>query len=1066
MGSEKTKVAVLGGGLGSIVSAFELTATPELREKYEVTVYQLGWRIGGKCASGRNADVFERIEEHGLHVWLGFYENAFKVMRDCYDELGREPGMPLATIEEALKPTYAVTLFEEYKDVWTHWDFILPENDETPGTGGVLPTFWDMAWMGLQWAWEFMEELLGLKVKSPALLERLAHIFFEVEEFDWQPAEKPPWWDDLVDELDHEFAAPEHTGEIRSLELAHALARGRSTAPEKYTNPAHHDYLVELLNRYRDWLWNKVVQPHLDDDKRRVYFTMFDTMASVLVGIIDDNLLERGFDAVNDLEFKEWLTKHGARPITLSNCPLIRGWYDLAFCYDNGDINKPDMAAGSTVRALLRLVFTYKGGFFWKMQAGMGDTVLTPFYQVLKRRGVTFKFFHAVTGLGLTADKKSIGTIEIVPQVELAVDAYDPLVEVNNLACWPSAPHWDQLKNGAALKKQGVNFEQQINPLKAKPQTLQKGKAFDLVVLGIPVGALPAICGELTADEENPRFKAMIDNARTVMTQAFQLWASQNAVTGMGLPFNPEAVAGSYVEPVDTFADMSHLLPREAWVEPYKPLNISYICGVLKEKEGETQEEADARVKRAAITYLNWDIDNIWPDAVVSKQDQAFNWDLLVDAQGGHGEERFNSQYWRANLSPSERYVQTPAKLVKYRLRTDESGYDNLFLTGDWIKNGMDAGCVESAVMSGMQASRAICGSPKVVVGEHDDWLQPAPAQEAAVSKTTQVARTAGSEQATYVNYGAMVNSNPPFLCQGTELLGFMVEGDFEKIKALCQQVLSDPAGDAVEYVPLTHWVVLAYADVAAISTTEPPLNHVGSVSEHQVATWIPVAAVKREAGVLVAQRLAWFVPYIIVDNAASLTGGREIYGYPKSFGWFDVIGEEPIEAIKVDVFGGDFGPDEHAGRHRLLELTGVDAAEGLKVNNEWQNMGDAFEEVKKLLWDMEDDQIVVPGLHLAEDLFEDMLKHEILQVFLKQFRSSTESSGACYQNINEVRSQVTRFNGASLLNKYKLTLHELDSHPITKDLGIKSQEAALSYVIKMDFTQGMSEIVWEWKGE
>ena len=99
--TEKTKVAVLGGGLGSIVTAYELTATPELREQYEVTVYQMGWRIGGKGASGRNPDAGYRIEEHGLHIWLGFYENAFKAMRACYEELGRQPGTPLAALEDA-----------------------------------------------------------------------------------------------------------------------------------------------------------------------------------------------------------------------------------------------------------------------------------------------------------------------------------------------------------------------------------------------------------------------------------------------------------------------------------------------------------------------------------------------------------------------------------------------------------------------------------------------------------------------------------------------------------------------------------------------------------------------------------------------------------------------------------------------------------------------------------------------------------------------------------------------------------------------------------------------------
>jgi len=53
--------------------------------------------LGGKGASGRNMDHGARIEEHGLHVWAGFYENAFRMMTRCYEELGRPPGSPLAT---------------------------------------------------------------------------------------------------------------------------------------------------------------------------------------------------------------------------------------------------------------------------------------------------------------------------------------------------------------------------------------------------------------------------------------------------------------------------------------------------------------------------------------------------------------------------------------------------------------------------------------------------------------------------------------------------------------------------------------------------------------------------------------------------------------------------------------------------------------------------------------------------------------------------------------------------------------------------------------------------------
>ena len=68
--SKAVKVAVLGGGMAGMTAAFELS-DPSLNGKYEVTVYQLGWRLGGKGASGRDIKNNDRILEHGLHVWLG-----------------------------------------------------------------------------------------------------------------------------------------------------------------------------------------------------------------------------------------------------------------------------------------------------------------------------------------------------------------------------------------------------------------------------------------------------------------------------------------------------------------------------------------------------------------------------------------------------------------------------------------------------------------------------------------------------------------------------------------------------------------------------------------------------------------------------------------------------------------------------------------------------------------------------------------------------------------------------------------------------------------------------------
>ena len=62
------------------------------------------------------------------------------------------------------------------------------------------------------------------------------------------------------------------------------------------------------------------------------------------------------------------------------------------------------------------------------------------------------------------------------------------------------------------------------------------------------------------------------------------------------------------------------------------------------------------------------------------------------------------------NIDPSDRYVQSVPGSDKFRLRSDESGYDNLVLAGDWTDSGFNAGCIEAAVMSGLQAANALLG--------------------------------------------------------------------------------------------------------------------------------------------------------------------------------------------------------------------------------------------------------------------------------------------------------------------------------------------------------------------
>ncbi len=308
---ERTKVAVLGGGVGGMTAAFELTATPALRERFEVTVYQLGWRVGGKGASGRNAAFGDRIEEHGLHVWFGFYDNAFRLMRDAYQEVGRVPGTPLASFEEAFVGCDQLVLYDRQGDGWHAQSFDCPRNFMRPGDTTELPTFWEMAATACGWA---LHGWRGLRSRRDGLAGPPPARF------------TPGWFEDLASELAADLLELPLDGAEQLLGLAERLAgeRARGTDHSHALQAAQPGLLVRLLKGFRDWLWQVVADSCDDDPELRFYFTAIDAGVSTVAGIVEDGILEHGFDVVNDEEWAAWLARHGAREVTIGRTPAER----------------------------------------------------------------------------------------------------------------------------------------------------------------------------------------------------------------------------------------------------------------------------------------------------------------------------------------------------------------------------------------------------------------------------------------------------------------------------------------------------------------------------------------------------------------------------------------------------------------------------------------------------------------------------------------------------------------------------------------------------------------------
>ncbi len=995
---------MLGGGVGGITAAFELTATPELRERFEVTVYQPGWRLGGKCASGRNAAQHDRIEEHGLHVWFGFYDNAFRLMRDAFDELARPSGAPLATFDEAFAPCDRIVLYDRQGEDWKAFGFSAPRNLGQPGVAGDLPGFWDVATTLCRWAlqgWTELREDIDLDEPEP---------LFSAE-----------WLVDLAGDLAREVLRVPLAGAEQLLELAGRLAGDHARRGDGVT-PDQSDLFARLLCAFRDWLWSILAERCERNATVRLYFAMVDTAVSTLAGVLRDGVLEHGWDAINDEEWSAWLTKHGAKPVTIGatpaeRSPVLRSVYDVAFGYPEGKIEAANLAAGTATNDLLRLIATYRGALMYKMQAGMGDVVFGPFYEVLARRGVRFEFFHAVTNLGLSAGNELIETIDLARQTEIIGDQYAPLIDVGGLPCWPSEPLWDQLRDGERLRAAGIDFERELVPAGATALRLERGVDFDEVVLGIAIGGLRPICSELIAADE--RFARAIDTAVTVQTQAFQLWLRGDAAT-LGWEQDEDCVVGCYVEPLDTYCDMTHLYGRESWLEEDGIGTIGYVCGVLDEHAGETQAEADERVRANAIDFIENDLQVLLPGAV--------------------GEaERFDSQYWRANIAASDRYVVTPAGTVKHRLRSDRSGFENLVLAGDWTRNGIDGGCVEAAAISGMQAARELVrrdprlGDGEPILGEQPTWLSPPKARLPE-----------------YVEYGGRATSPGPFLSLDGRLRGLLLEGDGRRISGLIRRTLSDPAGNWVDYRAVGSKVLLLVGGFDRVSSLAPLFDQWGTVREIQASFWVPVLAGRDLGSVFRAERFCLAVPYIFVDNPMSYLGGHEAYGYAKTMGRFD-----PEDALgpltRIDTFGGRFSTESRASWTRFMEISAsapAEPAEGPPPFGARELLDLAL---GSTLLPNAEGEVVLPGLELTATLVEDLLEGRMRQVFLKQFRDAGDGTRACYQSVVEapieVKHSVMRRSG----RKWEVSFARLDSHPIEAELGISDQRAQLVFDGELD---------------
>jgi len=293
------------------------------------------------------------------------------------------------------------------------------------------------------------------------------------------------------------------------------------------------------------------------------------------------------------------------------------------------------------------------------------------------------------------------------------------------------------------LKKNGnkIDLESYWCPWKGiKTTTLNKGVDFDEVILALSIGALPSTCKELIAVKQN--WVDMIENIPAIQTQAFQIWLNKpTKELGIDVKLAPgdNLLNCNWIPPVVCFGDYSELLKYEAW-ENYDehgtnpvPKSIFYFCGPKDEPNPHlsnmeryqyppfdnttyTEIEFNKTVSVCAQSLRSAMGNTFMRKAGTELTPYGFDFDLLHTTFKNINNisyNKFNQQYVRANIDPTERYVLSIPGGIKHRLHPWESGFDNLTLCGDWTYTGYNYGCAEGACISGQLASYTLIGYPQ-----------------------------------------------------------------------------------------------------------------------------------------------------------------------------------------------------------------------------------------------------------------------------------------------------------------------------------------------------------------
>ena len=335
-----------------------------------------------------------------------------------------------------------------------------------------------------------------------------------------------------------------------------------------------------------------------------------------------------------------------------------------------------------------------------------------------------------------------------------------------------------------------------------------------------------------------------------------------------------------------------------------------------------------------------------------------------------------------------------------------------------------------------------------------------------------------------YISRGGEICYNAPSNLDDTLMFGFVLNAGYAALQGMADRYLNEPTEHRFGFKPLTDLILLNFVHIPRLESVDSVDIRTGTLAYREVGIWTFLDS---------TLGLQTFAPYMWVNEAAPMVGGREIYGFPKTLGEIRMPAlDEPIDELALHATGLErFGLGRPAERLELLRLRPpVELSVSARSCRDSRWIADAPRALRDVAGALpppvEEPGVLASLAGVARRtglpgnltrLASDVLAGQLSWVFLKQFRDVHEPDRACYQAVTQARTQLRQFRGGGLLPRardWRLELNDVDSAPFVRELGIPLAPAArdrtarvqaqVAFWADFSFEYGLGEEL-DWRG-